>query len=181
VYIYQLIRYTRACWAYDQFLLRVNLLTKSWCHKGFTCLAYRQLFANFRIVTTILFTDKTFLWTKCCLICFVTIVKPFLTLIFTTVHTGDLIWKKGSRRMWSIDRGCLLLHGTWSHQRSVYDLSLICISYWTFEIEYCSVFFISINKISSNHTSIQYIPVNSKYKIITLRFIPVCTWMCNWI
>jgi hypothetical protein len=51
----------------------------------------------------------------CCLTCFITIVKPFLTLILTTVHTIYPIWKKGSRRVWSIDRGCLLLHGTWSY------------------------------------------------------------------
>jgi hypothetical protein len=96
------------------------------------------------VVTTILFTHTTFLWATCCLICFIIIVKPFLTLILTTVHIVYLIWKKGSWRVWSIDRGCLLLHGTWSHlwhiQRSVYAHSLICISYWTYEIEYCSLF-----------------------------------------
>jgi hypothetical protein len=35
--------------------------------------------------------------------------------------------------VWPVDRGCLLLHGTWSHlwyiQGSVYTHSLICISY----------------------------------------------------
>ena len=66
------------------------------------------------------------------------------SLILTTVHTVYLIWKKGSRRVWSIDRGCLLLHGTWSHlwyiQRSVYAHSLICISHRTYDIEYCSLF-----------------------------------------
>jgi hypothetical protein len=71
-------------------------------------------------------------------------VKPFLTLILTTVHTVYLIWKKGSRRVWSIDRGCSLLHGTWFHlwyiQRSVCAHSLICTSYWIYEIEYCSLF-----------------------------------------
>jgi hypothetical protein len=119
---------------------------RSWCHKGFKCLAYRQLSANFIVVTTILFTHTTFLWATWCLICFihVTIVKPFLTLILTTVHNVCLLWKKGSRRVWSIDRGCLLLHGTWSHlwyiQRSVYAHPLICFSYWTCEIEYCSLF-----------------------------------------
>jgi hypothetical protein len=45
---------------------------------------------------------------------------------------------------YSIDRRCLLLHGTWSHlwyiQRSMYAHSLICISYRTSEIEYCSLF-----------------------------------------
>jgi hypothetical protein len=115
----------------------------SWCHKVFKYLAYKQLSANFMVITTILFTHTTFLWATCCLICFITIVKPFLTLILTTVHTIYLIWKKGSGPVWSIDRGCLFLHGTWFHlwyiQRSVNAHSLICISYWTYEIDYCSL------------------------------------------
>jgi hypothetical protein len=41
-------------------------------------------------------------------------------------------------------KGCLLLHGTWSHlwyiQRSVCTHSLICISFRTYEIDYCSLF-----------------------------------------
>jgi hypothetical protein len=53
-----------------------------------------------------------------------------------------LIW--GARRVWPVGRGCLLLHGTWSHlwyiQRSVYAHSLICISYRTNEIDYWSLF-----------------------------------------
>jgi hypothetical protein len=110
----------------------------SWCEKGFRCVAYRQFSANFMVVTTILFTHTNFLWATCCLICFIIIVKPFLTLISTTVHTVYLIWKKGPRRVWSINRGCLLLHGTWSHawyiQRSVYAHSLICFSYRTYGI-----------------------------------------------
>jgi hypothetical protein len=116
----------------------------SWCHKGFRCLAYRQLSANFMAVTTILFTHTTFLWATCCLVCFITIVKPFLTLMFTTVHIVYLIWKKGSWWVLSIDRGCLLLHDTWYHlwyiQRSMYAHSLICISYRTYEIDHCSLF-----------------------------------------
>jgi hypothetical protein len=35
--------------------------------------------ANFMVVTTILFAHTTFLWVTCCLICFIPIVKPFLT------------------------------------------------------------------------------------------------------
>jgi hypothetical protein len=102
------------------------------CQNGFKCLAYRQVSANFMVVKTILFTHTTFLWVTCCLICFITIVKPFLTLILNVVHTVYLIWKKGSRRVWPINRGCLLLHGTWYHlwyiQRPVHVHSLICIS-----------------------------------------------------
>jgi hypothetical protein len=56
-----------------------------------------------------------------------------------------LMWKYGSRRVWSVNRGCLLLHGTWPHlwfiQRSVYTYPLICISYRTYDIDYCSLFF----------------------------------------
>jgi hypothetical protein len=49
-----------------------------------------------------------------------------------------------SRGVWSINRGLLLLNSTWSHfwyiQRSVSAHSLICISYWTHEIDNCSLF-----------------------------------------
>ena len=104
VYISQLIRYARACSAYDQFLVRGSLLTKSLFHKGFKCLAYRQLSANFMVVTTILFTHTTFLWATCCLICFITIVKLFFTLILTMVHTvTDLDY--GSYRLPNLEKG----------------------------------------------------------------------------
>jgi hypothetical protein len=43
-----------------------SLLINSWCHRSFNCLVYMQLFANFRVVTTILFTHTTFLWATCC-------------------------------------------------------------------------------------------------------------------
>jgi hypothetical protein len=126
------------------FYFEAVYLQTSWCHKGIKCLTDRQLSTKFMVVTTILFTHTTFLWATCCLTCFITIVKPFLTLILTTVHTVYLIRKKGSRRVWSIDRGCLLIHGTWSHlwyiQRSVCACSPICISYRTYYIEYCSLF-----------------------------------------
>jgi hypothetical protein len=51
----------------------------SWCYRGFNCLVYRQLSANYMVVTTILFVNTTFLWATCCLICFIQIVQPFLT------------------------------------------------------------------------------------------------------
>jgi hypothetical protein len=87
----------------------------SWCHRGFNCLVCRQLSANFVVVTTILFVHTTFLWVTCCLICFIPIVKPFLTLILTTVRSVYLKWKWGSWRVWLVNRGCFLFHGTWSY------------------------------------------------------------------
>jgi hypothetical protein len=134
----------RACSAYDQFLLRGNLLTEKLMSQEFQMSRLQAAFRKFYGRYNILFTHTTFLWATCCLIRFITIVKPFLTLILTTVHNVYLIWRKGSRRVWSIYRGCLLLHGTWSHpwyiRRSVYAYSLICISFWIYEIEYCSLF-----------------------------------------
>jgi hypothetical protein len=48
------------------------------------------------------------------------------TLILTTVRTVYLNWNLGSRWMWPVDMGCLLLLGTWPHlwfiQRSVFAL-----------------------------------------------------------
>jgi hypothetical protein len=52
---------------------------KEACHRGFNCLVYKQLSANFMVFTTILFAHTSFLWATCCLICFIPIVKPFLT------------------------------------------------------------------------------------------------------
>jgi hypothetical protein len=50
----------------------------------------------------------------------------------------------GLMAVWPVDRECLLLRGTWSRlwsiQRSAYAQSLICISYKTYEIDYCSLF-----------------------------------------
>jgi hypothetical protein len=201
----------------------------SWCRRGFNYLVYRQLYANVMVVTTILFAHTTFLWATCCLICFIPIVKPFLThwswlrfvlfiwsgnrarygcgrwtgdayssmapdpsrgpckpgfycglfhyLKWTLILTADfsvyltrpsdfdsglfrlpnldtlvltkywflrLTW--GARQVQPVGRGCLLLYGTWSHlwyiQRSVYAHSLICISYTTYAIDNCSLFFV---------------------------------------
>jgi hypothetical protein len=71
-------------------------------------------------------------------------------LILTSGCAVYRTWKCGSRRVWSVNRGCLLLHGTWSHlwyiQRSVYAHSLICISYKTYEIDYWSLVFVISSK-----------------------------------
>jgi hypothetical protein len=80
VYILQLILYARACSTYNQFLVRGRLYWQiSWCRRGVNCLIYRQLSANSMVITTILFTHTTILWATCCLLCFIPIVKPFLT------------------------------------------------------------------------------------------------------
>jgi hypothetical protein len=59
-----------------------------------------------------------------CIIIGIVLVLHFDTLILTTVHNVYLIKRTVSWQMWSVDRGCLLLLGTWSHlsyiQRSVF-------------------------------------------------------------
>jgi hypothetical protein len=76
VYILQLIRYARACLAYDQFLLRGSLLTNKLMSQGFqmSCLqaAFRKFYGRYNDL--IYLDDTTFLWATCCLICFITIV-----------------------------------------------------------------------------------------------------------
>jgi hypothetical protein len=74
------------------------------------------------------------------LICFIPIVKPFLThwCWLRVVPCNE----RGNRAHGGCDRSTG--HGTWSHfwyiRRSVYTHSLICISFKTFEIDYLSLF-----------------------------------------
>jgi hypothetical protein len=100
---------------------------------GFNCIVYRQLSANFMVVTTTLFAHTTFLWATCCLICFIPIVS----------HSWHIDLDYGSYRLSNVEKG-LKVGVTGQHgmltppwhliphiQRSVYAHSLICISYRT--------------------------------------------------
>ena len=106
------------------------------------------------VVTTILFTHTTFLWATCCLICFITIVKLFFTLILTTVHTvTDLDY--GSYRLSNAEIG--LTAGVTGQQGMLNPprhlipppvylgvrvspfVYLTCNSYLNFETDYSSV------------------------------------------
>jgi hypothetical protein len=113
-------------------------LTFNWCHQ----------WVDFQWGITIqemLYQQLWFIWATCCLIYFKLIVKLFL------IHWSWLrlvpveMWKWGSRWVWTVNRGCLHHQGTWSHlwyfQRSVYAHSLNCVSYRTYEIDYCLLFF----------------------------------------
>jgi hypothetical protein len=106
---------------YKQVLVRGKLWAYKLVSQGFQLSRLQAAFRNFMVVITILFVHTTFLWATCCLLSFIPIVMPFLT------HWSWL------RRVWPVNRGCLLLLGTWSHlwyiQRSVYAHSLICMSY----------------------------------------------------
>jgi hypothetical protein len=80
VYISQLIRYLMTCSTYHQSLIWCSLLTTSCCYRGFYSLVYRQLSAYFTVIITIWFANTTFHEAKCCLMCFIPIIKRFLTL-----------------------------------------------------------------------------------------------------
>jgi hypothetical protein len=81
-----------------------------WCHKGFKCLVYRQLSENFMVDTVISFFHTTFLWATCCVICFIIIVKPFLThwswVFLTMVRIVCLNWKYGLQWVWPVNNWC---------------------------------------------------------------------------
>jgi hypothetical protein len=123
----ELNRYARACSTYYQFLVRGSRLKTSWCHRGFNSLVYRQLSANFMVVTTI------FLRATCCLLCFIPIVD------YGSYRLSNL--EIGLTEGVIDQQGMLTPPWHWSHlwyiQRSVYAHSLICISYRTYEIDYC--------------------------------------------
>jgi hypothetical protein len=70
--------------------------------------------------------NTTFLWSKCCLMCFIPIVKPFL-IHWSWLRLEPFTWTVSrAHGGWPVDRGCLLLLGTWSHlwyvQRTVFAL-----------------------------------------------------------
>jgi hypothetical protein len=143
VYILQLIHYARVCSSYDQILVWGSLLTNKLMSQVFQMSLLQSALRTFYGCYNNPICPYNLLMATCCPICFMTIVWTFLTLILTTVHTFYLIWKTGLQWVWSINTGCLLLHDTWSYlwyfHKSVYVHSLICFSYRTYEIEYCSL------------------------------------------
>jgi hypothetical protein len=77
VYISQRIRYARACSSYDQFLNRGRLLTNKLMLHGFYSIVLCQHFAISTVIITIWFANTTLHWVECCLMCFITFVRPF--------------------------------------------------------------------------------------------------------
>jgi hypothetical protein len=85
----------------------------------------------------------------------------------TSYNSAFMIMKLGSRRVWSINRGCLLLLGTWSHLRYIRGsvlahlflwfvfptciLRLITLWYLSHFINLCLICFISIFKLFLAH------------------------------
>jgi hypothetical protein len=64
---------------YGQFLVQGSLLTNKLVPQGFQLLRLQADFHKYLVVTAILFAHTKFLWATCCLICFIPIIKPFLT------------------------------------------------------------------------------------------------------
>jgi hypothetical protein len=59
-----------------------------------------------------LFAITNYHWPICWMICFILFVS---ILALTTGNPVYLISTKGTRRVWPVSRGCLLLHGTWCY------------------------------------------------------------------
>ena len=81
MYVSQLIRYAREFSAYDHCLNRGMLLADKLLLQTFQQSHLKAAFStvNAMVVIRILFTNMTYHWVKCCLICFIAIVKPFFT------------------------------------------------------------------------------------------------------
>jgi hypothetical protein len=113
VYISQLIRYARTCFAYENFSKRSKLLTKkllqgynqsrlkSSFHKFYG--RYNDLVCDYKLSLGHMLNDLFHF--------------PF-RLSFPYLTTGNLVYlisTKGPRQVWPVRRGCLLLHGNWSY------------------------------------------------------------------
>jgi hypothetical protein len=137
VYISQLIRYARACSTYDQFLRR----GRSWCYRDFCSFVSCQGFASSLAVTMIWFTITSL--NHMLYDIFDTNRYTVLgTLTSTVDNSAFIIMELGSWRVWPVDKGCLLLLGTWSHLqyfRGSMVAHLFLSSYLCFETNYSLV------------------------------------------
>jgi hypothetical protein len=55
----------------------VEHLHKHWCYSSFYSLALIQYFASSTVVITIWFANTNPYWVECCLMCFITFLRPF--------------------------------------------------------------------------------------------------------
>ena len=156
---------------YDQFLVRGNLLTNKLMSQGFQLSRLQAVFANFMVITTILFAHITFLWATCCLICFLPIIKPFFTHWYW-LRVVPFI-QSGNRAHGGCDRSAgdayssMTPDPTSDVYRGPCVPILICIFNRTYEIDYCSLFlsFHLLNFVSVNII----IEILSKLKLVKLR------------
>jgi hypothetical protein len=131
------------------FWVGVDYWQTSWCYRDFSSLVWCQRFASSMAFTMIYFKITNFRWAVCCLIFFIPIVRPYLAhwrLWQTADNSAFMIMELGSQRVWPVDRGCLLLVGTWSHLWQVRGsvlahlfIYLTCNSYLCFETDYSLV------------------------------------------
>jgi hypothetical protein len=103
------------------FWVGVDYWQTSWCYRDFYNLAWCQRFASSIAVTMIKFIIANFHWAICCLTFFIPIVRPYLAhwLWQRITNSAFMIMELGSRRVWSINMGCLPLLHTWFHLRYI--------------------------------------------------------------
>jgi hypothetical protein len=103
------------------------------------------------VVTTILFAHTNFRWATCCLICFIPIVKPFLT-HWSWLGVVPFI-ERGNRAHGRCDQSTGDAYSSMARDptsdifRGPCTPILICISYGTYEIDYWSLFLSFLNKV----------------------------------
>jgi hypothetical protein len=130
VYVSQLIRYTRSCITYEDFSNWGKLLTKDLMLQGYNESLLKSSFRKFWGGYIDLVCDITYYhWLICWMICFTFFVRlsfPYLLWWRVIPYPIYLILTKGSRRVWPVSRGCLLLHGTGSYLRICRRSELPC-------------------------------------------------------
>ena len=116
VYISQLIRYARACFAYEDFSKRGKLLTKKLMLQGYNESRLKSSFCKFFDRYNDLVCDYKLSLAHVLKDMFHTICYTVISILaLTTGNPVYLISTKGARRVWPVSRGCLLLRGTWSY------------------------------------------------------------------
>jgi hypothetical protein len=117
VNISQLIWYARVCSTYDQILSRGILLTDKLMFQGFqqSCLmsALRKFYGRYN---DLIHNYKLSISHMLCDIFHTNDSTVLGTLTLTADNSAFLIMELGSRLVWPVDRGCLLLLSTWSHR-----------------------------------------------------------------
>ena len=125
------IRYARACSTYNQFSIRGRLLTDKLIIQGFLESRlmsasrkfygrYNDLIHNYKLSLSHMLSD----------IFHTNSYTALGTLTLTADNSALTTMDLGSRRVWPVNRGCLLILGTWSHLRYIRGSVLAHLFIW---------------------------------------------------
>jgi hypothetical protein len=127
MFISQLIRYAKSCFAYEDFSKRNKLLTnKLMMHDYIMNFVQSHIFADSTVVIMTLIAITNYHWLICWMICFIQFVSKLFSYWFWRQVIRIPNSTKGLRQVWPASRGCILLLGTWSCLRIFRGSVLLC-------------------------------------------------------